>query len=888
MGYKFTNDLKTLREVRGQLRAPTKEGLLALLIAHHVVKETTDDCAMTDDAPDSNQPITKTQGHGTGNTQPPTPQQKPTIPQGSEKIQFNIERTKRMDRSTFDLVTSRNGKELQRYHSMTEVGIKAYVGDSRGIIPQYVLFLLEKVQNAMDACGCSTPTGEWGDALTAVILALLAMGFQISYEVERNDEGRKSVNIEYDGKYLSIANVSEKGITELALWTNHSSKPDNWCDRTHTIQDTIDAGVALFSGGVPTQKPLFKTTLRLEIPAGMRTEKFGMWCGRLVHHVDVTKDKCFVQWGKQKCAMYFRLTTSSMVLIYWNHKLLYANKVPGVERGIVIQIVSNERDRGPTDGRDRTLSKLWLSKSAPEHLAYDVSSPEGLGQLVPYLLNILKCPLTQDSLSEERFHWIEEILDMLAKTGLLCTHHLPTDMCILNAAEQRQFWALRYKMEDKITMTYSTALADLYPREKYFRSFIHSESTEESELTSEFQHYVNIQVRRKDGHVTPIGRPQTLRMKVRRLLNISYLDDFRILYGQEKVVSVRAGKYVWDELSNTLYISRLWTAKMDVPLLVLAYFGLVYNQEVYQAFSEQNSTHDMLKGSATTGGGGAAPSFTDLNKRTKESFPENLPTGFGCIGDLASTTIGQHGICHTPQGQISVGNRGTYSDPPICDAVYETILKIGEQVVSPFMMNGLYDDAIPKRYAYALDVEVYSPLPIPTKLHAFLLLLIELTARPYGSSLWKDLKTWDCLQGNCKVKTNVCQEVCNWLGLETLHILWKKQKHALVATYLNGKPCVIEATRPPLDINPIHARHFITWLGSRPPGSGTVIGTPEWIDITTRIGARHPELIKYVSQPSTPEAPIVHATTDSQEDMQNANASWTKSTRRDFLKKSRR
>lgn len=851
--FQFTNDLGKLQALRGQLTAPTAKELFDLLLEHGIVEEvgTKCDSDMTE-ALDS---------------VPKEKETEPTItkPQGDEVVTFKVEKKTLLNEDAFEIITLVNGEEKQRLDCMMKVGSNAFEGNSHGDIPSVMLFILELVQNGFDACGVGPATGRFGDGMISLTTALLELGFQISYEVKKSDCGRLGVNMHHDGKSMYLTNLSGAGITEAAWMTGNSSKPDLSDDTTKSLQDTTDSLSALVSGiGVPTTtEQLFETTLILTPPSKMNTEEFWKWCDALMYRVDGT-EKCFIQW-KEKCAVYYRWTNASssisgkpMARIYHSNMLVYAQSLPvGHKRGIDIQVVSIEPGKGPTTGRDRYLSKFWFARCAPDSPGVDVSSPEGLDELMTFLLNVLNS--SQDSLSEERLHWSEEVLDLLAKAGILCTRHLPTDVCILNAAHGKSKYTPLKHTLNQTMMTYSNALAVLFDHETYFLQYCISHSSEDSKSTAQFQRDVSIQ---EGGR--PIGLRETQGMVIRRM-TFSNLDAFRALYAEEKVVIVR-GRFVWHRKTKTMFVPDNWTEYTDTPLLVLGYFGLVRSQEVYRKFSEQNSRRDVVTDSTPedTANWINTTSFTSFRTRTVELWTDKpFPTGAGCVGYLADTTVLPDGIRTSNCCEIDVGNRYSLSDSTIQDLVFKEIKKTcaNPQVSSCMMKNGLKDQAILKRYAAALGADVNIPLTTNTKLNCMILLMLELTARPYGSSLWTELETFDCLGANCTVKSHLCVEILNWIGIKTHYISWPQQKHALVGITLSEKTYVIEATTPPLDIDHTYARNCLTTIGrSTPPKK--VINDAWYKEMMTSICAKHPGLKRFVRPTVTRKAKIMHTTTD--------------------------
>ena len=899
--YQLGDALRELLNPSDSLFNGTGKELVHLLRTRGLVKEDADDDREMPDALDNGGDNSKMPDATNLSITPRTTEQNQgTIPQAGEVVLLAIELINRYDVWMYDVVTNVNSDEKKRRGIMVEVPAedKAYTDNSHGDIPRWLRLLLEPVQNAKDECDIGPSTGKWGDALTAMIAALLAMGFEISYEVKRSDEMRKRVKVDYHMDNMSgdvsveVTNVSKRGITELAFCTNHSSKLDS--RQRYTIQERVDLDAKLLSeeGIASTSTHLFETKLILRKSAETRTkeelgtkEEFEKWCGRLVDHVK--EEECFLQW-RGRCAMFVRFTTDNMVLVYHQGMLQYAKKLPeGVKHGVVFHIVSNESDRRPTKGRDRELPNYWLRNCAPEHLTYGVSSSPGLSKLVRYLLDVLK--LSQDSLSEKRLHWADEFLDVVARTGELRKDHLPSDACLLHVAEKSKIWRLLnnqcYNMN--IIQTSSTALADMCCHGTCLLDYLRSNSTYDPVWTQLFRTCARIQVPGKNGQ---IGRHEALEMNVRKLDAMFYYDltVFRALFAQaESVLAERDYKYVWNKESQTMFIVAGWTPEMANPLLVLALFPLISNHDVFRAFGEQHLKDGTFTGDATNGVGAVSIS---LDQRTMESH-NTLPREG--IAYECTTTIMADTVVHTPDpdGGMSVQGRTSFNDSRTLEAMCQHIVSSGAEPPIPSIKKGVCGGAILQRYAAVLGVEVGSPLTSATKLQALILLLVELTARYYGSSYPKVLQTWDCVPMNCELKALLCLYICIMIGFKTKYVLWKEQKHALVAIYLGRddeqKRTLIETTSAPLDINPIHAREFMLFLATRRV-HGPITHHEMWRCLLARICVKHPVFLPFL-YPPTLERSIAATTSDSQtsEDMVD-ESTWTDSTRRDFLKKSRR
>lgn len=855
--FQFTDDLGKLQALRGQLTAPTAKELFDLLLEHGIVEEVGTKC-------DSE--MTEALG-----SVPKEKENEPTItkPQGDEVVTFKVEKKTLLNEDAFEIITLVNGEEKQRLDCMMKVGRNAFEGNSHGDIPSVMLFILELVQNGFDACGVGPATGRFGDGMISLTTALLELGFQISYEVKKSDCGRLGVNMHLDGKSMYLTNLSGAGITEAAWMTGNSSKPDLSDDTTKSLQDTTNSLSALVSGiGVPTTtEQLFETTLILTPPSKMNTGEFWKWCDALMYRVDGT-EKCFIQW-KEKCAVYYRWTTASssisgkpMARFYHSNMLVYAQSLPvGHKCGIDIQVVSIEPGKGPTTGRDRYLSKFWFSRCAPDSPRVDVSSPEGLDELVTFLLNVLNS--SQDSLSEERLHWSEEVLDLLAKGGILCTRHLPTDVCILNAHQQNKYVIKGLKRVGcPVLLTYSDALANLFDLELYFMNFCLRESNVDSEMTTIFRKDLNT---RTSTGVT-LGAPRAHNITIRRFTPKVNLRLFSTFYAERKCVRVHS-EYVWFLRTTTMCIPNNWSEQVSnmVPLRVLGLFGLVRSNELYRDYCKRSRTMHKPKPLVTRTEITTTSQSHPLNERTLEIWStEPMPTtGPECMAMLMKTSFisDERRFQRDKIGPVFVGKRYCLGDPFIVSSMFKEIEKTcTTPMVSPLTMEGLNCQAILKRYAAALGTDVDSPLTMKSKLGVVILLMVELTARPYGSSLWTELETFDCLGANCTVKSHLCVEILNWIGIKTHYISWPQQKHALVGITLSEKTYVIEATTPPLDIDHIYARNCLTTIGrSTPPKK--VIDDAWYKEMMTNICAKHPDLKKFVRPTVTRKAKIWHPLT---------------------------
>ena len=111
------------------------------------------------------------------------------------------------------------------------------------------------------------------------------------------------------------------------------------------------------------------------------------------------------------------------------------------------------------------------------------------------------------------------------------------------------------------------------------------------------------------------------------------------------------------------------------------------------------------------------------------------------------------------------------------------------------------------------------------------------------------------------VKSHLCVETLNWLGIKTQYISWPQQKHALVGVTLDDKTYVIEATTPPLNIDPTYARNCLTTIEYNPIKK--VIDDSWYKKMMTSICAKHPGLKRFVRPTATRKAKRMHTTTDS-------------------------
>ena len=176
-------------------------------------------------------------------------------------------------------------------------------------------------------------------------------------------------------------------------------------------------------------------------------------------------------------------------------------------------------------------------------------------------------------------------------------------------------------------------------------------------------------------------------------------------------------------------------------------------------------------------------------------------------------------------------------------------------MVSPFKIDGLYNQAILKRYASLLEADIDAPLTFETKVVAVVLLMLELAARPYGSNTWEDLKTFNCLPANCAAKSYLCVEVLNWLGLKTNYISWSQCQHALVGITLGDHTYVIESTDPPLDIGQKYAMKCLLNLDDTAHVK-TMVHNAWFKKMLAEVQEKHPGLQEFLSPLKAPTKPV--------------------------------
>ena len=242
----------------------------------------------------------------------------------------------------------------------------------------------------------------------------------------------------------------------------------------------------------------------------------------------------------------------------------------------------------------------------------------------------------------------------------------------------------------------------------------------------------------------------------------------------------------------------------------MSYFGLVKISIVYKEF-------DRLLNTSVSEPNPAVKSLSVSNIRLdgltrQDRSNQALPTkGPECMA-VKVTSVAEDGtiqICET--GTVFVGKRMPLSHPDVVSALTRVFLSSSSIV--PCKMQGIFDNAIPKRYASILGIDMDKPLSFQMKMQILVLLMMELTARPYGSDYWSVLKVFDVLPANCNVKSQLCLEILQWVGIHAYRIMWTQFNHALVGFDVDGVSYILETTAPPLSLNSVYARNRITKLG---------------------------------------------------------------------------
>ena len=770
-----------------------------------------------------------------------------TKPQGKEVVRFEVKKTPLLHQDTFEIITYVDGVQKQRIPFPMKLCSNAFKGNTRGIIPSTALFLLELVQNAYDACAIGPPTGKYGDGMMSLTTTLLAKGIRLSYEVKRTDSRKLGVTVQHDGTCLCITNVSPTAITEDAWISGHSSKPKSNRD-TQSLDNTIHKLSALVSKtGVPTTEQLYETTVILTPPSDMNTKEFRTWCDALVYRTDHT-ETCFLKWSK--CAMFYRWTTSlsePQVRMYHNDMLFFADKVPTnarkSKRGIDIRIVSLEPDRQPTSTRDRELKKGFLSRCAPERPKAGVQPCTTLSILIDFLLDVLKS--SQGVLRCNKLHWSEELLELFAMSGTMQPSHIPEGLCIVNAHDS--YLTQLRQTGCNIVLTYS-CVSKFFDREKWALDYFHSKSKPDSEVTIVF---------RKEGEWVEKGMnvyKQAVRsMNVRRLL--PEVNVYMLEYSWRSPKYDIRDKYIWYAQDNTLFVPHDWTAEKNKLFPVLNKFGLTQCERVMETLDKARHVRK------------ATSWDIPLDVPTTGSWPDTLFPSDGPECDAFVMDITVLHDCLSPHvlRTINVADpRFKLSDPRLLVPLLAEIKKTSKHPrVSPFKMEGLYNQAILKRYASILEADIDAPLAFQTKVVAVVLLMLELTARPYGGHPWEDLKTFNCLPANCAVKSYLCVEVLNWLGLKTNYIWWSQYQHALVGITLGDHTYVIEATDPPLDIGQKYAMKCLLNLDDTAHVK-TLVHEAWFKKMLAEVQEKHPGLQEFLSPlkaqaPSKPVRPMESA-----------------------------
>ena len=765
-----------------------------------------------------------------------------TKPQGKEVVRFEVKKTPLLNQDTFEILTYVDGVQKQRIPFPMKLCNNAFKENTRGIIPSTALFLLELIQNAYDACEIGPPTGKYGDGMMSLTTTLLAKGIRLSYEVKRTDSRKLGVTVQHDGTSLRITNVSPTAITEDAWISGHSSKPKSNRD-TQNLDNTIHKLSALVSKtGVPTTEQLYETTVILTPPSDMNTKEFRTWCDALVYRTDDT-EICFLKWSK--CAMFYRWTWATslsqpQVRMYHNDMLFFADKIPTSgplqsKRGIDIRIVSLEPDRQPTSTRDRILKKGFLSRCAPERPKADVQPCTTLYTVVHFLLDVLKS--SQGVLRCAKLHWSEELLELFAISGTMQPSHIPKGLCIVNAHDS--YLGELLNTGCNVVLTYSR-VSEFFDRDKWALDYFHSKSKPDSEVTIIF---------RKEGEWVEKGinvYKQAVRsMNVRQLLPEVNVNVLKYSWRNPKY-DIR-DNYIWYSQDNTLFVPHDWIAEKNNLFDVLNNFGLTQCERVMKTLD--NARHV----------GQTPPWDIPLDEPTTGLWPETpFPSdGPECDAFVMDITVLHDRLSPRVLRTINVAKpRFKLSDPSLLVPLLAEIKKTCKHpMVSPFKMEGLYNQAILKRYASILEADIDAPLAFETKVVAVVLLMLELTARPYGGHVWEDLKTFNCLPANCAVKSYLCVEVLNWLGLKTNYISWSQCHHALVGITLGDHTYVIEATTPPLNIGQKYAMQCLLNLDDTSTLK-TMVHELWFKKMLAEVQEKHPGLQEFLTPLKAPAKPV--------------------------------
>ena len=729
----------------------------------------------------------------------------PTVPKTFDQVvKFDVQKRTIMGKPVFGIVTTVDGKVTRDMEYPMKLGENGFKQNLRGCIPYTMRFIIELLQNAIDANGIGPSIGMFGDGMVVLTTTLTHKGFGISYSVKKCRDRRVRVSVTRKGNSMVTENTSPFAINENAWIAGQSSKPNRRGLPPTPLDILQKQRAAMFSPeGWPTSYlHMYTTSVEVTPPPG-----FNDWDW---YHALLCKshpeDKCFLKWDT--CMLLYRFHEAMRpgtphVFIYHGGMLLFADVLPLGESDLIIQIISNEQDRMPTKGRDRHLTTGWLRRCVPKYIGSCKINSQGLDELIPFLLKVLEA--SQDKLDPLHLLWVEEVLDLLAKTRKLHKTHFTKGLCVLNAHQQVDTDGLDTEGCQYI-QTYSTSVAKMCSKEAYFLDYCIRKSNEDTSATKTF--CTDAMMPTKTANDT-IGISITHTMHVRRFTEPRNVRIFSSFYEKEKSVTVRY-PYIWHKASKTMFIPHNWSKTIITPLQVMSYFGLVKISIVYKEFDRLLNTSVSQPNADVKNVSVSNIRLDGLTRqdRSNQAFPTKGPE---CMA-VKVTSVAENGtiqICET--GTVFVGKRMPLSHPDVVSALTRAFLSSCSIV--PSTMQGVFDNAIPKRYASILGIDMDKPLSFQMKMQILVLLMMELTARPYGSDYWSVLKVFDVLPANCNVKSQLCLEILQWVGIHAYRIMWTQFNHALVGFDVDGVAYTIETTAPPLPLNAVYARNRITKLG---------------------------------------------------------------------------